>query len=374
MSKTTALHEAHQALGAKMGAFEGYDMPFFYGEGVIREHEWVRNHAGLFDVSHMGQIVIEGPGAAAFLERITPSAFQSKKPGRAQYTVLTNEEGGIIDDLIVTRLSEDQFYAVINAGCKDKDIAWIRQSLPDNLTFTDLEDRAMIALQGPQAEDVLRDTLNIDTSTLPYMWIMENQTAGEADLFVSRLGYTGEDGFELSVPADKAQEIWGKLMSHDEVKPIGLAARDSLRLEMGYSLYGHDIDESTSPVEANLAWIIGKNNTGFIGAERILRERKEGPVRRRVGVKLLGKGVARGGAEIRNVDDQKVGELTSGGFSPTLKESIGQGYVESSLANIGEKVFVTVRGRNIEAEISAMPFILPKTKSIKKQEKRKANG
>ncbi|GJL86235.1 MAG: aminomethyltransferase [Micavibrio sp.] len=367
MLKTTPLHDAHKGLSAKMGAFAGYDMPLYYKEGVIAEHEWVRSHTGLFDVSHMGQVIIEGPGAAEFLERLTPSSFQKKKHGRAQYTVLTNEQGGIIDDLIITRLSEDKFFAVINAGCKEKDIEWIQKNLPDDLKFTHMYDYALLALQGAWAERILHETFQINAHDLPYMHLMEAEALYGSKIFVSRLGYTGEDGFELSIPVSKAVDAWDALMDHPEVKPVGLAARDSLRLEMGYPLYGHDIDSETSPVEADLSWIIGKTNTGFMGAERVLREKEQGTARKRVGVKLLDRGIAREGAEIRGSDDKKIGGLTSGGFSPVLKESIGQGYIESSLANMGEKIFVNVRGRNIPAEVTAMPFVPAKTKSMKKR-------
>ena len=366
MSQKTALHASHIALGAKMGEFAGYDMPLYYGEGIMKEHEWVRSSAGLFDVSHMGQVIIEGEGAAAFWERLTPSAFQSKKHGRAQYTVLTNENGGIIDDLIITRVSDDKFFAVINAGCKDKDIAWMKENLPEDLEFEYLKDRALIALQGPEAARALEDTLQCDVSELPYMHYMQTKSPCGKDIYISRVGYTGEDGFELSLPNEIVPRAWEGFLRHEAVKPIGLAARDSLRLEMGYCLYGHDIDEKTSPIEADLNWIMGKgDNTGFIGADRVLKDREEGTARKRVGVKLIDKGVAREGAEIRNKNDEKIGTLTSGGFSPSLQESIGQGYVESAYAQPGTKIFVNVRGRNIAAETASMPFIKARTKSMK---------
>ena len=364
----TPLHEQHLKLNAKMGAFAGYDMPLYYGLGVMKEHEWTRTNAGLFDVSHMGQIIIEGPQAARFFERLTPSGFSKKKPGRAQYTVLTNEAGGIIDDLIVTRLDEERFFAVVNAGRKNEDIAWIKSQLPETLSFTYLEDHALIALQGPQAESVLMDALNVDLTNVPYMHLKEDQAPCGTEIYISRLGYTGEDGFEISVPNAIAPEIWSKLVEHRAVEPVGLAARDSLRLEMGYPLYGHDIDEETSPVEANLNWIISKKTNEYFGFERIQKERIQGASRMRVGIKLLDKGVAREGAEIRNQLDEKIGILTSGGFSPSTKQSIGQGYVESQYANLGEKVFVNVRGRNIAAEVQKMPFVSPKTKSMKLQD------
>jgi aminomethyltransferase len=366
--KKTALHAAHVALGAKMGEFAGYDMPLYYDKGVIAEHEWVRKHCGLFDVSHMGQIIVEGPGAAEFWESLTPSPFQKKAHGRAQYTVLTNAEGGIVDDLIVTRLSDDKFFAVINAGCKDKDIAWIRENLPTDLKLEVLNDRALIAVQGGWAERILHEVLEIETDDLPYMHIMEAQAPNFEKIYVSRVGYTGEDGFELSVPADSAEEIWNALLNHPEAAPIGLAARDSLRLEMGYPLYGHDIDATTSPVEADLGWIISKKTDAYPGYDRIVRELADGVSRKRVGVRLLDKGVAREGTEIRNTQDEKIGVLTSGGFSPSLKESIGQGYVDPAFAVPGKKIFVNVRGRNIAAEVASMPFVPAKTKSMKKKE------
>lgn len=368
MLKTTPLYEAHKALGAKMGAFAGYDMPLYYGEGVIKEHEWVRSFAGLFDVSHMGQGLVKGPAggrqALDFVQKITPSAFEKLPVGMTKYTVLTNPAGGIIDDLMVTHCGDNMFNFVLNAGCKEKDIAWIKKHLTDDLEFVYHGDEwALIALQGPHSEKVMQDVLGLDLSAMPYMGMrMEN----DFTMFISRLGYTGEDGFEIAVKNEEAPDLWRKLLAHESVKPIGLAARDSLRLEMGYPLYGHDINDDTSPIEADLSWVIGKENKGFIGAARVLKDRENGPVRKRVGIRLLDKGIAREGAEIRDSQDKKIGELTSGGFSPVLKESIGQGYIESTRANIGEKVFVNVRGRNIPAEVAAMPFVPAKTKSMKK--------
>ena len=352
----TILHGMHLSLGAKMGAFAGYDMPLYYGLGVKKEHEWVRKSAGLFDVSHMGQIMLEGTNVAAFLEHITPSAFENKKTNRAQYTVLTNPEGGILDDLIVTRLADDQFFLVVNAGCKERDMDWIKGHIPQNLRITYLEDRALLALQGPDSETVLREVLDIDASDLSYMSLMSH-----GDLYISRLGYTGEDGFELSIPNDETAEIWERLCAHDSVEPVGLAARDSLRLEMGYCLYGHDIDETTTPLEAGLGWVIGKKNDGFIGADHVLSQ-KSGVAKKRVGIKLTGKGIAREGAEIRNDQGDVIGALTSGGFSPSLGFSIGQGYVPVEYAVSGTEVFVTVRGRDIAAEVVKMPFMPAKTK------------
>lgn len=354
--KTTPLHAKHLELKAKMAEFAGYDMPIQYESGVLTEHNWTRENCGLFDVSHMGQIWIEGANAAALWEKLTPSAISKLGAGVAKYTVLTNEQGGIIDDLIVTRLADDKFFAVINAGCKDKDIAWIQMNLPENVTFTHLDDRALIAVQGPKAENVLRESLGIDAANLGYMRYMEF-----GPCWISRLGYTGEDGFEISMPKDHAPIAWNKLLQHQDVKPVGLAARDSLRLEMGYPLYGHDINADTTPLEADLGWVMGKDRTGYIGADKI-RE----PTRRRLGIKLTGKGIAREGAEIFSKNGQKLGDLTSGGFSPTLNEAIGQGYVDIRHAKIGDEVLVRVRGRDIEAVIAPLPFVKPKTKAATK--------
>lgn len=346
--KHTPLHAAHLALNAKMGEFAGYDMPLYYADGVLKEHEWTRAHAGIFDVSHMGQITLSGKGAAQFLEDLTPSAFKNSKQFVAKYTVLLNPQGGIIDDLIVTRLNDDTFFIVINAGCKEKDIAWITSKLPDDVNLRIMSDRALVAVQGPETERVMREALEMDVTGLGYMRLMEYGRCT-----VSRLGYTGEDGFELSVPQEDAEILWNRLLAHEAVKPVGLAARDSLRLEMGYCLYGHDIDDTTTPLEADLAWVMRKENPPSFPA----------PQRKRVGVKLTGKGIAREGAEIFDrAGHKKIGTLTSGTFSPTLKQAVGQGYVETGYAAVGTDVAVNVRGNMIEAVIEKMPFVAPKTK------------
>lgn len=354
MTRKTPLHRNHLALGAKMGEFAGYDMPLYYKEGVIREHEWVRSRAGLFDVSHMGQVILHGPeeDIIKFWERMTPSGFAKLSDGAAKYTVLTSPKGGMIDDLIVTRIWRDKFFAVLNAGRKDVDIEWLRTHLPASVTLDYSETEALLALQGQDAEKVMREAFGLDLSDMNYM------SAKYFDLdkipaLVSRLGYTGEDGFEISVSAQVAPYIWDQLMKHPDVMPVGLAARDSLRLEMGYPLYGHDIDETTSPAEANLSWIL-RDKTG------------PKPQKLRVGIKLLDKGVAREGAEIRNEVGEKIGALTSGGFSPSLKESIGMGYIETSMSAPGTKIFVHVRGRDIPAEVATMPFLPARTKMKKK--------
>ena len=366
--KTTALHQLHIELGAKMGEFAGYDMPLYYDLGVMKEHLWTRESCGLFDVSHMGQAMIKGPEggreAIDFVQKITPSSFEKLGINRTKYTVLTNPEGGIIDDLMITRTGQNSFHFVINAGCKDKDIAWMKQHLPAGIEFTYFDEWALLALQGPRAEDVMRDVLGIDLSDLAYMelWYKDDHS-----MFINRLGYTGEDGFEIAVHNNDAPELAKKLLAHAAVEPIGLAARDSLRLEMGYALYGHEINMDTSPIEAGLNWVMGKDAKGYFGYDRIARDREEGTEKLLTGIKLIGKGVAREGAEIRNKNDEIIGALTSGGHSPSLQQSIGLGYVKSEYAAPGTEIFVNVRGRNIEAITAKAPFMPAKTKSMKKQ-------
>jgi aminomethyltransferase len=299
--KTTALNQTHRNQGAKMVEFAGYDMPVQYADGMLKEHEWVRaGNVGLFDVSHMGQVILEGQkdnDVAEFLSYITPTSFLNIPNALAKYTVLTNENGGIIDDLIITRLTENKFFVVINAGCKEKDIAWIKQNLPANIKFTGLNDRSLIAVQGEKAQEILQ-TLIADKNLLdlPYMNMGEFKLKTGEQVYISRTGYTGEDGFEVSIENEKAAAFWLKLCENDSVKPIGLGARDSLRLEMGYPLYGHDLDEETSPVEAALSWVISKEHTNFIGSKRILDEKANGVKRKRVGIKLLDRGIAREGS------------------------------------------------------------------------------
>ncbi len=363
--KTTPLHAAHVALKAQMAEFAGYDMPIQYPTGVMTEHNWTRESAGIFDVSHMGQITFKGDGIVDFLEKLTPSSYGHLAENAAKYSVLMNEDGGMIDDLIITKISDTEFFTVVNGACKDKDIEWFNKHLPDGITLTHHEDRALIALQGPKAEKVLKEVLEIDASNLNYMQMMD--FGGRCQIF--RLGYTGEDGFEISMPAEDASTCWDRLLAHEDVKPIGLAARDSLRLEMGYPLYGHDIDATTSPIEAESTWIMGKmNNKDFIGAERVMNEIENGAARKRVGIEITGRGVAREGAEVFDAaGENQIGVLTSGGFSPTLQKAIGQAYIKTEHANTGDAVNIRVRGRDIEAQITDMPFLQAKTKTTMKK-------
>lgn len=365
--KTTALNQTHRAQGAKMVEFAGYDMPVQYPDGMLKEHEWVRGgNVGIFDVSHMGQFFAEGSEVVKFLSHITPTDFSLSTPNLAKYTVLTNPEGGIIDDLIITKITDEKFFIVLNAGCKEKDSAWIRKNLPTSISFKELDTRALIAVQGAKAEEVLNRFLaSGNLADLPYMNIGFYKLKSGEDVFISRTGYTGEDGFEVSIENAAVDKFWLALSAKNEVKPIGLGARDSLRLEVGYPLYGHDLDDTTSPIEAALGWVVSKSSQGFIGAARILKEKAEGAKRKRLGVKLLDRGIAREGNEIRK-NGKKIGVLSSGGFSPNLKVSIGQGYFDTALAKVGDQVFAVVRDREIPAVLTSPSFVEAKTKSLKK--------
>ena len=366
--KTTALNKAHRDLGAKMVEFAGYDMPVQYPDGMLKEHEWVRSdNVGIFDVSHMGQFFIEGEKVVEFLSHITPTDFSLSTPNLAKYTVLTNENGGIVDDLIITKITDTKFFIVLNAGCKEKDIAWINKHLSDEIKFDELSDRALIAIQGEKSAEVLEKLLDgVDLAQLPYMNIGFYKLKNGEEVFIGRTGYTGEDGFEVSVKNSSVEKFWLDLVAQKEVKPIGLGARDSLRLEMGYPIYGHDLDDTTSPVEAGISWVVSKSNLDFIGSKRVLKEKTEGVSRKRIGVKLTDRGIAREGTEIRTLDGKKIGVLSSGGFSPNLKTSIGQGYFDTSLAKVGDEVLAIVRDRAIPAILQTPNFVAARTKSIKK--------
>lgn len=365
--KKTALNETHKAQGGKMVEFAGYEMPVQYGLGMLKEHEWVRGgNCGLFDVSHMGQFWLKGEGAAKFLNKITPSNFEISKENLAKYTVLTNENGGIIDDLIITKFAENEFFIVLNAACKEKDEAWIRKNLPSSLDFKELKGRSLIAIQGEKAEQNLQKFVVENLAELPYMNTKSFNLKNGEQVFIGRTGYTGEDGFEVSIKDQKAAEFWVALCEDESVEPIGLGARDSLRLEMGYPLYGHDLDDTTSPVEADLAWVVSKSNEDFFGANRVKNEKETGKIaRKRFGVKLLDRGIAREGTSIE-FQGKEIGKLTSGGFSPNLKTSIGQGYFDPKIVQIGSKVDVVIRGKKIAAEISSPTFLQAKTKANKK--------
>jgi aminomethyltransferase len=355
--KTTVLNAAHRALGARMVGFGGYDMPVQY-EGVLAEHRWTREHAGLFDVSHMGQAKITGPDAIAQFERFVPGDYQTLKAGRQKYSLLLNEHGGIIDDLMAGKPDHDGLYVVVNAGNKDEDFAFWRAHLTGDSTLTVLEDRALIAIQGPEAAEVM-EAYEPVLAEFGFMDCARLVLFG-VDCFVSRSGYTGEDGYEISVPGAEAERVWNTILQDARVKPIGLGARDSLRLEAGLPLHGHDIDATTSPVEGALTFALSKARkeaADFNGSGRILKELAEGPSRVRVGLSINEGAPAREGAEIADLDGNVIGKVTSGGPSPTLGRNIAMGYVPPSFAALGSELKVIVRGKSASAEVIDMPFV-----------------
>jgi aminomethyltransferase len=366
--KRTPLHALHVARGGRMVGFAGYDMPVQYATGVLKEHLHTRISAGLFDVSHMGQIVLRPKSAkiedaSLALERLVPQDILALAPGRQRYAQFTGESGGLLDDLMVANFG-DHLFVVVNAACKVQDEAHLRANLSDACIIEPLADRALIALQGPRAEAVLAK-LSDDIASMRFMDAGPRRVGG-IDCFVSRSGYTGEDGFEISVPSDAAENLAGALLADSAVLPIGLGARDSLRLEAGLCLYGHDIDTSTTPVEAALEWSIQKSRRkggaragGFFGAEVILSELEQGAARRRVGLKAAGRAPVREGAPLfaDAASSEPIGKVTSGGFGPSLNAPVAMGYLPSAQAAQATQVFAEVRGQRLPLRISPMPFV-----------------
>ena len=364
----TPLDAWHRALGGRMVPFAGYAMPVQYDltgalaerckGGVMAEHLHCRTAAGLFDVSHMGQAILSGPGVAAALERLVPGDIVGLKPGRQRYTLLTNEAGGILDDLMVANLGDDRLFLVVNASRKDVDFRHIAASLPDGFDLNIQDNRALLALQGPQAATVLA-RLAPATAALGFMGVAPVTIAG-IECLVSRSGYTGEDGFEISLPAAGAATLADALLAEPEVAPAGLGARDSLRLEAGLCLYGNDIDEVTTPIEAGLTWVIGKRRKmawDFPGGIAIRDQLDNGPPRIRVGIRPDGRAPARAHTEIVAEDGTEAGEITSGGFGPSLKAPIAMGYVRRDLAEDGTRLNLIVRGKALPATVVPLPFV-----------------
>jgi aminomethyltransferase len=355
--KTTPLDAWHRALGARMVPFAGYAMPVQY-KGVLAEHLHCRAKAALFDVSHMGQATLTGATAAGALERLVPGDLIGLKPGRQRYTLLTNEAGGIIDDLMAANIGEERLFLVVNASRKADDFSHIAANLPPSVQLHPHEDRALLALQGPAAAAVIA-RIGQEAARLPFMGVAAVTLAGIPCL-VSRSGYTGEDGFEISVPADRAEALAQRLVAEPEVAPAGLGARDSLRLEAGLCLYGNDIDELTTPVEADLTWVIGKRRRAawdFLGAAPIRDQLEHGAHRHRVGIRPDGRAPARARTEIVAGDGTAAGIVTSGGFSPTLSAPIAMGYVRRDLAADGTALHLIVRGKPLPARVVPMPFV-----------------
>ncbi len=359
----TPLHALHLELGARMVPFAGYDMPVQYPLGVMKEHLHTRENAGLFDVSHMGQIVLRGADAAAALESLVPVDILDLPQGMQRYALFTDDNGGILDDLMVANLDDDTLFLVVNAACKEQDLAHLQQHLGSRCQVESLFDsRALLALQGPKAVEVLA-RLAPDVAAMTFMQFRRVQLLG-VDCFVSRSGYTGEDGFEISVPLDNAEALARALLTEEGVQPIGLGARDSLRLEAGLCLYGHDMSSATTPIEASLGWAISRSRRadgaragGFPGAERIFAQQRDGVLNKRVGLLPLERVPVREGAEIVDAGGELIGLVSSGGFGPSLGAPVAMGYVQSSHAAIDTPLWAIVRGRRVPMRVARTPFV-----------------
>ncbi len=353
----TPLGALHRALGGRMVPFAGYAMPVQYPAGIMAEHLHCRAQAALFDVSHMGQAELLGEGAAAALERLTPADVAGLKPGRQRYGLLTTEDGGIFDDFMVANLGE-RLFLVVNASRKAEDFARIEAALPAGVTLRPLPDRALVALQGPAAATAVA-AIAPDLPGMSFMQVKATTIAG-IDALVSRSGYTGEDGFEISVAADTAEALAKALLALPGVQPAGLGARDSLRLEAGLCLYGNDIDLTTSPVEAALTWTIGKRRRmewNFPGADRVRAELANGTKRLRIGIRPEGRQPARSHTPVHAPDGSAVGEITSGGFGPSANAPVAMGYVDRALAEDGTALALMVRGKALPARVAPLPFV-----------------
>ena len=357
--RKTPLHALHVELGAKLVPFAGYDMPVQYPSGVLKEHLHTRDKAGLFDVSHMGQAFLSGDNPAKALERVTPADVQGLKEGMQRYGLLLNDRGTIIDDFMFTHLTgEKDLYLVVNGATKEGDFAYMAEKLKGHAMLTPKPDRALLALQGPTAGKVL-EKLSPGIDTLTFMHVRRADVAG-CPAIVSRSGYTGEDGFEISLERKDVEKVARALLADPDVLPIGLAARDSLRLEAGLCLYGHDIDETRDPVEANLIWSIGKRRKmekDFPAAEKIMGEVFNGTKTKRVGILPVGRAPAREGTEIADKSGKIIGKITSGGFGPSLNAPVAMGYIDSAFAVDGTEIDLIVRGKPNPARIAPMPFV-----------------
>ncbi|ULT72191.1 glycine cleavage system aminomethyltransferase GcvT [Pseudomonas sp. BC42] len=359
----TPLHSLHLELGARMVPFAGYDMPVQYPPGVMKEHQHTREQAGLFDVSHMGQILLRGANAAQALETLVPVDIIDLPVGMQRYAMFTNEQGGILDDLMVANLGDDQLFLVVNAACKEQDLAHLRRHLGEQCDIQPLfEERALLALQGPAAVKVLA-RLAPEVASMTFMQFKPVTVLG-VDCFVSRSGYTGEDGFEISVPAEQAEKLARALLAEPEVAAIGLGARDSLRLEAGLCLYGHDMNSDTTPIQASLLWAISKARRadgaragGFPGAEVIFAQQQGGVDRKRVGLLPQERTPVREGAEIVDAEGNIIGSVCSGGFGPTLGAPLAMGYLDIQHCALDTPVAAIVRGKKVPMLVSKMPFV-----------------
>jgi len=356
--KNTALTHIHEQLGAKLVPFAGYKMPVSY-EGVNAEHETVRNAVGVFDVSHMGEFLIEGPNALALIQKVTSNDASKLVDGQAQYSCLPNDKGGVVDDLIVYRLKEDQWLLVVNASNIEKDWNWISSHNTMNAVMKNLsEDYSLLAIQGPKAIEAMQSLTSEDLSAIKFYTFKVSDFAGIEHVIISATGYTGSGGFEIYCKNSEVEQVWNKVMEAGAdfgIKPIGLAARDTLRLEMGYCLYGNDINDSTSPIEAGLGWIT-KFTKDFINAEALKKEKEQGPERRLIAFELNERGIPRHDYDIVDGNGNKIGIVTSGTMSPSLGKGIGLGYVPSIFKDVGSQIYIQIRKNAVPATVVKLPF------------------
>lgn len=357
--KKIALNDVHVALGAKMVPFAGYNMPVRYSSD-LDEHNTVRNAVGIFDVSHMGEFLVNGPGALDLIQRITSNDASKLTDGKVQYSCFPNEEGGIVDDLLVYRLGEEDYMLVVNASNIDKDWAWVNKFNTEGVKLENISDNvSLFAVQGPKAADALQTLTSVDLSSMAYYTFERSEFAGVQDVIISATGYTGAGGFEIYVKNEDAKQVFEAIMEAGKalgIKPIGLGARDTLRLEMGFCLYGNDINDSTSPIEAGLGWIT-KFDKEFTNSANLKEQKLNGVSRKLVGFEMVDRAIPRAHYEIVNAEGEKIGEVTSGTMSPSLGKGIGLGYVATEFSKPGSEVFVRVRNKDMRAQVVKLPFI-----------------
>jgi aminomethyltransferase len=356
--KNTALTQVHEALGAKMVPFAGFNMPVQY-EGVIAEHETVRNAVGVFDVSHMGEFLLSGPDALDLIQRVTTNDASTLTIGRAQYSCLPNGNGGIVDDLIVYRIKEEEYLLVVNASNIEKDWNWISSHNTKNVTMRNLsDDYSLLAIQGPKAVEAMQSLTSVDLSAIKYYHFEVGPFAGIDHVIISATGYTGSGGFEIYCKNSEVKQVWDKVFEAGAafgIKPIGLAARDTLRLEMGFCLYGNDIDDTTSPLEAGLGWIT-KFTKDFVDADRLKAEKEAGVSRKLIGFELIDRGIPRHDYRILDANGNVIGKVTSGTQGPSVKKAIGMGYVNTEFAAPDSEIFIEIRDKGVAAKVVKMPF------------------
>ncbi|MFA7471653.1 MAG: glycine cleavage system aminomethyltransferase GcvT [Spirosomataceae bacterium] len=360
--KRIPLHALHVALGAKMTPFGGFEMPVRYSSD-LEEHHTVRNSVGVFDVSHMGEFLVQGPGALDFIQYISANDASVLTDGKVQYSYFPNESGGIVDDLLIYRRGSNDYMLVVNASNIDKDWDWISRHKTENVTLTNISDQTcLFAVQGPKAIDTLQKITDIPLNEMAYYTFAKGTFAGIRDITISATGYTGAGGFELYLPKQYAEELWSSIFAAGKefgIKPVGLGARDTLRLEMGYCLYGNDIDDTTSPLEAGLGWVT-KFNKQFISSELLSAQKENGLTRKLVGITMLERGIPRPPYEITNASQEVIGTITSGTQSPTLGKGIAMSYLPLEYTKPGTEVFVKIRERFLKAEVTRLPFLKTK--------------